>query len=56
MIAGSFGVSAALEQSGGAAAIANVIVDIGKKAGGGEHAELAGLRCIRFRGRLVQLC
>lgn len=35
MIAGSFGVSAALEQSGGAAAIANVIVDIGKKAGGG---------------------
>ncbi|EFN59045.1 hypothetical protein CHLNCDRAFT_56692 [Chlorella variabilis] len=35
MIAGSFGVSAALEQSGGAAAIANLIVDIGKNAGGG---------------------
>lgn len=35
MIAGSFGVSAALEQSGGAAAIANVIVDVGKSAGGG---------------------
>ncbi|KAL4432402.1 hypothetical protein ABPG77_001701 [Micractinium sp. CCAP 211/92] len=35
MIAGSFGVSAALEQSGGAAAIANLIVKIGKKAGGG---------------------
>lgn len=35
MIAGSFGVSAALEQSGGAAAIANLIVEIGKNAGGG---------------------
>jgi di/tricarboxylate transporter len=33
-IAGSFGVSAGLEQSGAAAAIANVIVDIGQKAGG----------------------
>ena len=29
MIAGSFGVSAGLEQSGGAAAIANLIVTIG---------------------------
>lgn len=29
MIAGSFGVSAGLEQSGGAAAIANLIVSIG---------------------------
>lgn len=38
MIAGSFGVSAALEQSGGAAAIANLIVNIGKNAGGGELA------------------
>lgn len=35
MIAGSFGVSAALEQSGGAAAIGNAIVDIGRNAGGG---------------------
>ena len=35
MIAGSFGVSAGLEQSGGAAAIANLIVNIGKNAGGG---------------------
>lgn len=35
MIAGSFGVSAGLEQSGGAAAIANLIVTIGKSAGGG---------------------
>jgi fumarate reductase subunit C len=35
MIAGSFGVSAALEQSGGAAAIANLIVSIGNNAGGG---------------------
>lgn len=34
MIAGSFGVSAGLEQSGGAAAIANLIIDIGKNAGG----------------------
>ena len=34
MIAGSFGVSAGLEQSGGAAAIANLIVTIGKNAGG----------------------
>ena len=32
---GSFGVSAGLEQSGGAAAIANLIVSIGKSAGGG---------------------
>jgi di/tricarboxylate transporter len=36
MIAGSFGVSAGLEQSGGAAAIANLIVDIGRNAGGDE--------------------
>ena len=35
MIAGSFGVSAGLEQSGGAAAIANLIISIGKNAGGG---------------------
>lgn len=34
MIAGSFGVSAGMEQSGGAAAIANLIVTIGKNAGG----------------------
>ena len=34
MIAGSFGVSAGLEQSGGAAAIANLIVQIGRNAGG----------------------
>jgi len=34
MIAGSFGVSAGLEQSGGAAAIANLIINIGKNAGG----------------------
>jgi di/tricarboxylate transporter len=34
MIAGSFGVSAGLEQSGGAAAIANLIVTIGRNAGG----------------------
>lgn len=34
MIAGSFGVSAGLEQSGGAAAIANLIINIGRKAGG----------------------
>lgn len=34
MIAGSFGVSAGLEQSGGAAAIANLIVKIGRNAGG----------------------
>lgn len=34
MIAGSFGVSAGLEVSGGAAAIANLIISIGKNAGG----------------------
>lgn len=34
MIAGSFGVSAGLEASGGAAAIANFIISIGKNAGG----------------------
>jgi di/tricarboxylate transporter len=34
MIAGSFGVSAGLEQSGGAAAIANLIIEIGRNAGG----------------------
>jgi di/tricarboxylate transporter len=34
MIAGSFGVSAAMEQSGAAAAIANGIISIGKNAGG----------------------
>lgn len=34
MIAGSFGVSAGLETSGGAAAIANFIISIGKNAGG----------------------
>jgi di/tricarboxylate transporter len=33
-IAGSFGVSAALEQSGAAAAIANLIVNVGESAGG----------------------
>lgn len=35
MIAGSFGVSAAMEQSGGAAAIANLVITIGNSAGGG---------------------
>jgi di/tricarboxylate transporter len=34
MIAGSFGVSAGLEQTGGAAAIANLFIEIGKNAGG----------------------
>eukprot|EP00890_Picochlorum_soloecismus_P001706 jgi/Picsp_1/2536/NSC_00767-R1_sodium sulfate co-transporter len=34
MIAGSFGVSSGLEVSGGAAAIANLIISIGKNAGG----------------------
>lgn len=34
MIAGSFGVSAAMEQSGAAAAIANGVVSIGQNAGG----------------------
>lgn len=34
MIAGSFGVSTGLEQTGAAAAIANMIVSIGRSAGG----------------------
>ncbi len=34
MIAGSFGVSAGLEQTGAAAALANLIIEIGKSLGG----------------------